>query len=213
VIPDFSLYLIVDSHVAGARSCLDIIRKALDGGVTMLQLREKTMPRKEFLSYAHEVTRLSRAYRVPLIINDDVALTWASDADGVHLGQSDLPIEESRRLLGKDRIIGVSVHTVEEARSAESAGADYVGSGAVFPTGSKSDIRGIIGVEGLSRIREAVNIPVVAIGGISRENAAQVMQTGVNGVAILSAILTSDDPLQETRILSQIVHSILSPPK
>ena len=190
---DYRLYLVTDRMVLGARDLLQSIEEALKGGVTLVQLREKELSSSEFYDSACAIKELAHAYHVPFIINDRLDIALAVDADGLHIGQDDLPLTVARKLLGPDKILGYSVSTIEEARCGEQNGADYLGAGTVFWTGSKSDIGEPIGLEGLQQINKAVSIPVVAIGGIGPANLSAVKSTGVDGVSLISAILGQAD--------------------
>ncbi|MBL7996288.1 thiamine phosphate synthase [bacterium] len=192
--PNLSLYLVADAEAPTRLPFLQTIEEALIGGVTIVQLRSKHYLFHELLKIAHAVRALTSKYRVPFIINDDIQAAREIDADGVHLGQGDLPIEEARKILGHKKLIGISTHNPKEAQEAEKKGADYIGAGTVFPTASKDDITGIIGVEGLRKITLHAKLPVVAIGGIDVSNALAVMETGVTGVAVISSIMRSDTP-------------------
>ena len=169
------------------------VEEALKGGVTFLQLREKDLNTENFRQEAEEMKKLCAAYRVPFVINDNVEIARTVGADGVHVGQDDMPAWKVREILGEDKIIGVSAQTVEQAIKAEKDGADYLGVGAVFPTSSKADA---VEVEHatLRDICAAVQIPVVAIGGISAENVSQLAGTGIDGIAVISAIFAQDSP-------------------
>jgi len=203
---DPSLYLIIDrSLTRPSENIPALIRAAIDGGVTMIQLREKTSRVHEFVQYAEGILRITRQYRVPLIINDRVDIALAIDAEGVHLGDEDMPLIHARRLLGGNKIIGRSAHTGEEAENAEREGADYVGVGTIFPTESKAHIKGIIGVEGLKHVRSKITMPMVAIGGITMENVKSVMQTGVEGVAVISALMKAPDVYAAARQIRKII--------
>ncbi len=204
---DLSLYLIADTGTATKISFLKAVEEAVAGGVTMVQFRFKNMSDAEALPMARSLLSITQSYGVPLIINDDVHLANSIGAEGVHLGQGDSEIEEARRILGFGRIIGLSAHTIEEAIEAQRKGADYIGVGTVYKTSSKSDIRGIIGVEGLRVIRQNAKIPMAGIGGIGITNASRVMETGVNGIAVIAAILAADQPGQAAKTLRQIVES------
>jgi thiamine-phosphate pyrophosphorylase len=177
----------------------------------MVQLREKEASAGEFFALAKELLALTRPLRVPLIINDRLDIALAAGADGLHIGQSDLPLKEARRVAGKDFIIGVSAATREEALAAERDGADYIGAGAVFPTGSKTDVSAVIGIEGLKEICAAVKIPVVGIGGIGPGNAPAVMEAGAAGAAVISAILSQPDIREAAAALRRCVgyHGLL----
>ena len=189
---DLLLYAVTDRYWLNGRTLTDVVRESLEGGVTMLQLREKTLEEPAFLQEARELQALCRSYHVPFIVNDNVDIALAMDADGVHVGQSDMEALDVRAKLGPDKIIGVSAQTVEQALLAEKHGADYLGVGAVFPTGSKSDAEEV-SFDTLKAICQAVSIPVVAIGGISRGNAARLAGSGICGVAVISAIYGAAD--------------------
>ena len=189
---DLLLYAVTDRHWLEGRKLIDVVTESLDGGVTMLQLREKTLEEGKFLEEAKELQALCRERRIPFIVNDNVDIAKAMDADGVHVGQSDMEALDVRSKLGPDKIIGVSAQTVEQALLAEKHGADYLGVGAVFPTGSKDDADDV-SYETLKAICEAVSIPVVAIGGISPENVAKLAGSGICGVAVISAIYAAKD--------------------
>ncbi len=184
---DLLLYAVTDRHWLNGRSLIDVVKESLDGGVTMLQLREKTLEEGKFLEEAKALQALCRERKIPFIVNDNVEIAKAMDADGVHVGQSDMEALDVRAKLGPDKIIGVSAQTVEQALLAEKHGADYLGVGAVFPTGSKDDADDV-SYETLKAICAAVSIPVVAIGGITRENTARLTGSGICGVAVISAI-------------------------
>ena len=184
---DLLLYAVTDRHWLNGRTLLEVVRESLDGGVTMLQLREKTLEEGAFLEEARALQALCRERHVPFIVNDNVDIARAMGADGVHVGQSDMEALDVRAKLGPDKIIGVSAHSVEEALLAEKHGADYLGVGAMFPTGSKADVQELP-YETLKDICAAVSIPVVAIGGISQVNVAKLAGSGICGVAVISAI-------------------------
>ena len=185
---DLLLYAVTDRHWLDGRRLVDVVRESLDGGVTMVQLREKTLDEANFLAEAKELQELCRERGVPFLVNDNVEI----DADGVHVGQSDMEAQNVRALLGPDKILGVSAQTVEQAVLAEKHGADYLGVGAVFPTGSKDDADDV-SYETLKAICAAVSIPVVAIGGIAQSNVAQLAGSGICGVAVISAIYAAKD--------------------
>jgi thiamine-phosphate pyrophosphorylase len=189
---DLRLYLCTGPVPGGG--LIAAVEEAIAGGVTLVQLREKGLSSLEFFTLALKFRNLTRKYGLPLIINDRLDIALAAGADGVHLGQSDLPVREARRVGGKDLIIGASAHNPEEARRAAAEGADYLGAGAVFPTESKRDIQALIGLEGLAAICAAVRIPVVGIGGIGPSNARGVMEAGAAGAAVISAILSRPCP-------------------
>lgn len=189
---DLLLYAVTDRHWLNGRTLVDVVKESLDGGVTMIQLREKSLDEGKFLEEAKELQALCRERHVPFIVNDNVDIAKAMDADGVHVGQDDMAALDVRAKLGPDKLIGVSAHTVEEALLAEKQGADYLGVGAVFPTSSKSNV-GEMSYETLKAICKAVSIPVVAIGGISGENVGKLAGSGICGVAVISAIYAAKD--------------------
>ena len=186
------LYAVTDRLWLAGRRLIDVVEESLDGGVTMVQLREKDLAEDQFLEEAKELQTLCRRRHIPYIVNDNVDIAKAMDADGVHVGQSDMEALDVRAKLGPDKIIGVSAQTVEQALLAERHGADYLGVGAVFPTGSKDDAEDV-SYDTLKAICKAVSIPVVAIGGISHANVAQLAGSGICGVAVISAIYAARD--------------------
>lgn len=187
------LYAVTDRAWVGNKSLYAQVEAALKNGVTCIQLREKEMEEEAFLREAKEIGALCKRYHVPFIINDNVDIAIACGADGVHVGQEDMTVSDVRRRVGEDRIIGVSAHTVEEAQEAVKNGADYLGVGAVFGSSTKQDA-GTMSAETLRAICNSVEIPVVAIGGISKENVLQLTGSGVDGVAVVSAIFGAKDP-------------------
>ena len=189
---DLLLYAVTDRHWLNGRTLYSVVKESLDGGVTFLQLREKELDEVHFLEEAKELQQLCREYQVPFIVNDNVDIAIAMDADGVHVGQSDMEAGDVRAKLGSDKIIGVSAQTVEQALLAEKHGADYLGVGAVFPTGSKDDADDV-SYETLKAICEAVSIPVIAIGGITQENVKELAGSGICGIAVISAIYAQKD--------------------
>ena len=186
------LYLCTDRLLLKGRSLFEAVEAAILGGVSMVQLREKEITAREFYALAMELLVLTKRHNIPLIINDRLDIALAVNAAGVHLGQDDIPLTEARRITPRGFVIGVSAHNREEARRAENEGADYIGAGAVFPTGTKADA-GVIGPAGLAAIVASVKIPVVGIGGISMSNIAEVKAAGAAGAAVISAILAKDD--------------------
>ena len=198
-----ALYAITDSRLAKEQSFYEQIEDALKGGVTLLQLREKNMCEEDLLKEALEVQKICKKYRVPLIINDDVELAKKINADGVHVGQSDLDAGTARTILGPDKIIGVTAKTVEQARAAQRAGADYLGSGAIFGTGTKPDAKPMT-MELLREIVNAVDIPVVAIGGIDSSNAYKLAKTGIAGIAVVNGIFGKSDCCAAARELKAV---------
>lgn len=194
------LYAVTDRAWIGKQSLAEQVESALRGGVTCVQLREKELDEERFLREAEEIFTLCKRYRVPFFINDNVALALRCHADGVHVGQDDMDVAAVRRLVGQEMMIGVSVHTVEEARAAAEGGADYLGVGAMFATSTKTDAS-LVTKETLRAICDAVSIPVVAIGGISKANLLELAGTGVDGVALVSAIFSAADIAAECRRL------------
>lgn len=197
---DLLLYAVTDRHWLDKRSLKEVVKESLDGGVTFVQLREKTLENDKFLEEAKELKQLCKEYNVPFVINDNVDIAIAMDADGVHVGQSDMEAGNVREKLGPDKIIGVSAQTVEQAVLAEQRGADYLGVGAVFPTGSKDDAVEV-SHETLKAICEAVSIPVIAIGGISVGNVKELAGSGIVGIAVISAIYAVKDIKKATEDL------------
>jgi thiamine-phosphate pyrophosphorylase len=186
------LYAVTDRRWLNGGSLKDQVEKAIKGGATFIQLREKDLDRASFKAEALEIQALCRAYHIPFVLDDDVDLAVEINADGVHVGQKDLEASCARQKLGPNRILGVSAQTVEEARAAEKAGADYLGVGAVFPTGSKDDADEV-SHEALRDICRSVSIPVIAIGGITRDNVKELSGTGIVGIAVISAIFAKED--------------------
>lgn len=198
---DLRLYAVTDRRSLPAGITLaKAVEAALDGGVTCLQLREKEASAGEILALARALLPLCRARRVPLLINDRVDIALAAGADGVHLGQDDLPLPEARALLGPDRILGATAHTVEEALRAQAEGADYLGVGAMFPTGTKTNTIPT-SADTLKAICAAVSIPVVAIGGVTAQNLPTLAGTGIAGAAVVSAIFSQSDLTAAARTL------------
>ena len=189
---DLLLYAVTDRSWLGDKTLAQQTEEALRGGVTFVQIREKQLDRQHFLEEAEELKTLCARYKVPFVINDDVDLALQVGADGVHVGQSDMEAGDVRKKLGPDKIIGVSARTVEQALLAEKHGADYLGVGAVFPTSSKKDASEV-SFQTLKEICEAVDIPVIAIGGITKENVAELAGSGICGVAVISAIFAQPD--------------------
>lgn len=202
------LYAVTDRHWLGEETLYDQVKKALDGGATFVQLREKNLDREVFLAEAKEIQKLCKEYGVPFVVNDEVSIAKDIDADGVHVGQSDMEAMDVRKILGPDKIIGVSAQTVEQAIIAEKHGADYLGVGAVFTTGSKDDADDV-SHETLKAICEAVSIPVIAIGGITKDNVAKLAGSGICGVAVISAIFGQKDIQKATEELKFSVENML----
>ena len=190
---DFHLYVLTDHGLSRGRPNVEVVKEAIAGGADAIQLRDKGYTAKRLIQEALILRDITCESGIPFIVNDRVDVALAADADGVHLGQDDFPISWVRRLLGKDKIIGVSTHNLEEALQAEKDGADYISIGAVFPTATKPDAQPLAGLELITDIKRNVNIPLVAIGGIKEENAAQVREAGADCIAVISAVVSADD--------------------
>ncbi|MCJ7643603.1 MAG: thiamine phosphate synthase [Candidatus Aminicenantes bacterium] len=190
---DWSLYLVADTEFAAGKDLLPRIREAVLGGVTVVQLRAKDLGTRDFLELASRISEQLGKLGVPFLINDRVDISLACGAAGVHLGQDDMPPDRAKKLLGRSKIIGVSVNTLKEAREAERLGADYVGLGPIYATTTKNTDLPIVGSEGIRRMHKLIDIPIIAIGGINAGNAADVLRAGAAGVAVVSAILGAAD--------------------
>lgn len=203
------LYAVTDRTWLNGETLYEQVEKAIKGGVTFVQFREKSLDEESFLNEALEIQKLCRKYDIPFVINDNVEIAKKINADGVHVGQSDMGAVNVRAILGYDKILGVSAQTVEQAVLAEKQGADYLGVGAVFPTGSKADAEDV-SCETLKAICEAVNIPVVAIGGISAGNILKLKGSGISGIAVISAIFAAEDIESATKNLKQLTAGVVS---
>ena len=189
---DYSLYIVTDRMRMSTKTLGEAVEQAIIGGCTLVQLREKDISSLDFYMLALEMKKITDRYGIPLIINDRIDIAMATGAGGVHIGQRDIPADIARKVIGKDMLLGVSVGSAVEAIDAVKAGADYLGVGAMFPTGTKPDA-GFVSMEELGRIRKAVDIPIVVIGGISRENAMLFRPMGVDGLAVVSAVIAKPD--------------------
>lgn len=205
---DLLLYAVTDRSWLGRVTLYSQVEKALKGGATFIQLREKELGDGKFLEEAREIKELCKKYHVPFVINDNVDIAIAVDADGVHVGQSDMEAGSVRELIGKDKILGVSAQTVRQAVLAEKKGADYLGVGAVFHTGSKADADDV-SHETLKEICKAVSIPVVAIGGISKDNVMELSDSGICGIAVISAIFAQSDIVKATAELKELTEKMV----
>ena len=183
------------------RSLPSLVEESVSAGATLIQFRAKSLDTSDFLNLSCQIKEVARKHKVPLIINDRVDIALACDASGVHLGQKDLPLKAARALLGKKRIIGISISSVEEARAAEAQGADYLGVGPIYYTASKRDLPRIVGIEGLKAIKAEVKIPLLAIGGITIERSPEVAASGADGMAVISAVWGADDIASATKAL------------
>ncbi len=206
---DLLLYAVTDRSWLNGRTLYEQVEEALKGGVTFVQLREKNLDDTAFLQEAKEIKELCARYNVPFVINDNVDIAAEIDADGVHVGQSDMEAGDVRKKLGPDKIIGVSAQTVEQALRAQAHGADYLGVGAVFPTGSKADAVEV-SHDTVREICRAVDIPVIAIGGITRENVIELKGTGICGIAVISAIFAQQDIEEAARTLKSRTEETVS---
>lgn len=202
---DFSVYLVTDKTLARGRTTYEIVEAAVRGGVSCVQLREKTCSTREFVEEALAVRDLLARHKIPLIINDRVDVALAIKADGVHLGQKDLSCRMARELLPDKMIIGISAESLNDAIAAEKDGADYIGVSPIYATPTKTDTEQPLGLEGLREIKAAVYTPLVGIGGLNAENAEKVIRNGADGVAVVSAIVSADDPASATRRLCEVV--------
>lgn len=206
---DLLLYAVTDRHwLAEDETLCSVVEKALKGGATFMQLREKNLEEAKFIEEAKEIKALCAKYGVPFVINDNVDVAVSMDADGVHVGQSDMAAGDVREKIGAERILGVSAHTVEQAKLAEAQGADYLGVGAVFPTGSKDDADEV-DHKTLKTICDAVRIPVIAIGGITAANTPALSGSGICGIAVISAIFGQKDIEEATRELKKVTKEMV----
>lgn len=203
--PQFDLCVITRRVPELGRSHVEVARAALEGGATIIQLRDKEFGTRALFEVACELRRMTREYGAALVVNDRVDVALAAEADGVHLGADDLPIRSARRILGADAVIGASVDNTDDARAAESEGATYLGVGPVFPTGSKPDAREAIGIAPVEAITTAVALPVLAIGGLNCDNIGVALRGGARGIAVISAVAESEDMVAAARALRQEV--------
>ena len=190
--PDYSLYLVTDRMLMSTRTLGEAVGQAVSGGCTLVQLREKDISSLDFYALALEIKKITDSYGIPLIINDRIDIAMAAGAAGVHIGQNDIPADIARKVIGKDMLLGVSVSSAAEAVNAAEAGADYLGVGAMFPTGTKRDAK-FVSMEELGEIRRTVDIPIVVIGGINSENAMLFRPMGIDGLAVVSAVIARHD--------------------
>jgi thiamine-phosphate pyrophosphorylase len=204
---DWTLYVITDAKLSRGRSHLEVARAAIEGGASIIQFRDKEMTTRQLVETARKIKELTEEANIPLIINDRLDVALAVDADGVHVGQDDMPATLARQLIGPHKILGVSASTVEEALQAEREGADYVSASPVFTTPTKPDAPPPTGLEGLSAIVKAINLPVIAIGGINEENATEVIEAGAHGVAVISAVVSAPDIAAAARLLRETVEA------
>ena len=201
------LYLVTDRKIAGDRKMEDIVKEAAEGGVTMVQLREKDICTRDFIDLAIRLKAVLKPFGIPLLINDRVDVALASGADGVHIGQSDMPYRMARTLLGRDSIIGLSVENMEQVMAAESLDVDYLGVSPVFATPTKTDTAEPFGLEGLKKAAAVSSHPLVGIGGMNARTAAGVMDAGADGIAVVSAIVGAESPERASEELLRIINA------
>lgn len=202
------LYAVTDRAWTGNKTLYEQIKEALENGVTCVQLREKNLDEASFIEEAKKISVLCRQYNTPFIVNDNVNVAIASNADGIHIGQEDMGLKDVRKIVGESMIIGISAHTVEEAKFAQENGADYIGIGAVFETSTKNDVD-VIPYEKVKSICDAVDMPKVAIGGINAENILKLKGSGIDGVAVVSAIFGAKDIGKATKELYTLSNNLI----
>ena len=206
ITPYYTLYLVTDRELSLGRPTVEIVASAIKGGVSCVQLREKKLGTRDFIMEARALQKLLLPAGIPLIINDRVDVALACNAAGVHLGQSDMKIADARLLLGENRIIGISAESPDDAVEAEQQGADYIGISPVFATATKTDTATPLGIAGVKEIRRLVSLPLVAIGGINRENCPDVIRASADGIAVVSAIVSAPSPEQAASLLLKEVN-------
>lgn len=204
------LYLVTDRGLCGARPVEEVVLLAVKGGVSVVQLREKGLPTRRFIEQASRIKEILTPFSVPLIINDRVDVALGVGADGIHIGQGDMPYDVARRLMGPEAIVGLSVETWEDVENAQDLDVDYLGVSPVFETPTKMDTKAAWGLDGLARIKAFSRHPLVAIGGLGRENAEAVIRAGADCIAVVSAICSAEDPLIAARELSGIIMDALA---
>jgi len=207
-IENWKLCLVADADFTAGKDLPALTLEAIKAGASMIQLRAKNLDAGEFLDLALRISNILGPHNIPFIINDKVDISKACKADGVHLGQKDMSLSQARKILGNDKIIGISVNTVKQALKAEKEGADYLGASPLFYTDSKKDLDPELGLKGLQEMRKQVKIPILAIGGINSDNASEVMAAGADGIAVISAILGSDNISRATQKLLKAVNKI-----
>jgi thiamine-phosphate pyrophosphorylase len=204
----YDLYLVTDEKAGRGRGIIDIVKQAVKGGVTIVQLREKDLNTRQFVERAHELKKILRPQNVPLIINDRIDIALAVKADGVHIGQRDMPFGLVKKIIPGNMIVGLSVETVEQVREAEKLAVDYVSISPVFPTPVKTDFdEKPWGLGGLARARKLTKHTLIAIGGINTSNAREVINAGADGIAVVSGICSAENPQAASRELAQIVRN------
>lgn len=202
---DYSLYLVTDRKLSLGRSNIEVIAAAVEGGATIVQLREKELDTRAFYEEGLKVKAFLKARHIPLIVNDRIDIALALDADGVHIGQEDMPLDIARRILGPAKIIGVSAINPQEAQAAEAGGADYLGLSPIFVTATKPELTRQIGIEGIPAIRRSVRIPLVGIGSMNETNAYEAIRAGLDGVAVISGIVSRENVTEASRKIKKEV--------
>lgn len=202
----FQLYVITGEEFHPDRNVVDVMEEAIQGGTDIIQLRDKTNSKKVVLEKAIKLRELTKKYNIPFIINDHIDVALAVDADGIHLGQDDLPLETARKIVGPDKIIGISTHRIEEAIAAEKGGADYIGAGPIFPTNSKSDVVDPVTTEYIKEVNAEISIPFVAIGGIKLHNVSDVLRAGAKRICVISEVVGSDDVKRTCESFQQAIN-------
>lgn len=205
---NYDLYIITDQRISHGKTHFEVAEAVLAGGATVLQFRDKEMDETEAIAVCRNINKLTKKKGIPFIINDRIEVAKVIGADGVHLGQKDAPFDFARKILGKDKIIGISVETVEQAIRATEGGADYLGVGPIYSTATKVDAGEPLGLARIREIKKAVNLPVVAIGGINENNLEEVLKVGADGVAIISAVVGAPDITQACRKLKNKIEYI-----
>lgn len=205
---NYDLYIITDQRISHGKSHLEVAEAALAGGATVIQFRDKEMEDSEAIEVCRKIYELTKKKGIPFIVNDRVEVARIVQADGVHLGQEDQSLDFARKILNQNQIIGISVETAEQAIEAEKEGADYLGVGPIYPTATKLDAGRALGVTRLKEIKEAVNIPVIAIGGIDEDNLEEVLRAGADGIAVISAVVGAPDITQACRKLKSKIEYI-----
>lgn len=202
---DYSLYLVTDRGLSKGRTTFEIVEAAIKGGVTCVQLREKKCDTREFIDEALLIKDFLKSKQIPLIINDRLDVALAVHADGIHLGHSDMPFSMAKKIVGRSMIVGISAESLDDAVQAEKQGADYIGVSPIFNTPTKTDTAPPLGLAGLQRIRERVDIPLVGIGGLNLTNTREVIEGGADGIAVVSAIVSADNPELAAKALKEII--------
>lgn len=202
---DFKLYVITNQDISRGKNNLEVVKAAIAGGADIIQLREKQISTRRVVEMGQQIKKFTNSRDIPLIINDRVDIALAIDADGVHLGQDDLPISMARELIGEDKILGISTHSLKQAKEAEAKGADYIGVGPVFPTSTKPDYSPV-GLELVEKVSQEIEIPFVAIGGIKLDNVRKVIKAGAKRIAVVSGVVAADDVRQAAKSYCQKIN-------